>query len=255
MRKLWNAFLVFIGGVSCMGHAEEQQLSKARVVAPFVFYCEDKDVGVIDEVLEPLQDVLKRTVENYHCALPETIDVKIFPTLPSLHEYLKKPEAEDWLIGGCTRSNEISFVSPNEQNSWHSRVRILFLPLHSLIQLQLDTKYPTAPAWIKKGLSQCESGVFDSTQMREKVRKFFRQKIENAQIPTWSDLQSYASMFHSQAETFPYTMIHFIQQKWGQEVLISLLEKEGDTEKVLGVSKDFFYNQWLVFLKDRVKNS
>jgi hypothetical protein len=61
MRKLWNAFLVFIGGVSCMGHAEEQQLSKARVVAPFVFYCEDKDVGVIDEVLEPLQDVLKRT--------------------------------------------------------------------------------------------------------------------------------------------------------------------------------------------------
>ena len=249
-----NALLFFVGSVCCAEQVDVGQLSKVREETPFVFHFEDKDAGVVDEVLIPMQDVLKRMVKKYQCTIPETIEVKIFPALQTLHDYFGQPEAPEWLIGGKLKTNEIAFVSPNEQNSYHSRGRILFVPVHSLIQLQLDNKYPTVPAWLNWGISQYESGVFASPQMKKKVRNHLRQKIEKGEIPTLSDLQSDESIFRIQAHTFPHTMVLFVQQRWGQDVLRSLLENEGNIEKVLGTSNESFYNEWLAFLKERFYN-
>lgn len=218
----------------------------------FIMYCEPVDYQTADIVLAKSEKDYAEISQLFEHSLAQPIIIKMFPDLKSFHTAINEPNAPDWVIGR-TENNNDSGVSPRNPGPVHTFNSVMAQYKTSLIVSMIYAKYPHVehiPRWLHQGVALHKTHYPSSKGFEE--LKILAQNPE--QLTTFSVFESIEKKDNATFDKLngfliAPSLVQFIEQKWGWKVILALLGDYASFEKIMGISKTEFYNQWKQSLK------
>jgi hypothetical protein len=208
----------------------------------FKLYCMPNDKEAAQKVLDVAEKNFKKLSADFKHTYSTKINLHVFPSLQDHHNAIGLPSAEDWLINKYFAETHSFFtVSPNNPGSFHSAKSILGLNMVGLTNLFIKDKYTNSiPNWFCLGIGFWEAQFID-----KKIIKSLAQ--DHKTIPTMNEIQEKLGS-DSKSCASVFSIIEYINQKWGWDTIIALLADYSSFEKILGVNQETFRTQWIKYL-------
>ncbi len=217
------------------------QLSLCSQNAHFKIYCAQEDQNVSEQLLDQLEEMFEKLSKDFNHTYSSVITVEIYPDIHSFHKAIGKPSAPDW-ISSRADNNSIKGVSPSNPGSYHSydsMIRSYKVGLAHLFLMDNKESYKDAPYWLRQGASLYKGGM--------------NYKDIKGEIPTIAQLDSIVDCVidFSKINGFhvSYFMVKFIDQQWGWESVLKLLENYSQFEEIIGLSKEEFRDKFIKSLQ------
>ncbi len=214
-----------------------------RETEHFRLYCTPADSVSCQKVLDVAEKNFKQCSHDFNHSYSAKINFYIFPCLQDLHNAVGQPHAPD-RVANIYKPEIHSFftVNPERSGSYHSTESLLNLNMHGITSLFIQDKYHTnIPFWFTHGIGLYRAHYIDP--------KIVNQLLQNPQlIPSLQQLEDFDSSSDSY-RACSYLMIEFINNQWGWDTMLAVLADYGSFEKILGISKEKFKNQFIDYLK------
>jgi hypothetical protein len=106
---------------------------------------------------------------------------------------------------------------------------------------------PVASFWMIEGVAMYEAGMFEG------VRETVSQGIQENKIPPLASLDTLDEEGFEQAGgyAYGYTVVEFVVQTYGKDILAEWVKTPRDYERVFGVTAESFEKQWMSWLVDK----
>lgn len=214
---------------------------KTKESQHFTFYYEEKDKKAIEDIEKALENMYKSINESMDFTNRSKSKVYIYGDLKTLHKkkygYLGTMLGPDWYIGDNIK-DKIIIVSPLNPGTEHNYESIVQAAVHEYVHTVVYQINKKAPKFLNEGLAGYLSG---NTKPNYKI---------NA-IPTIEDtkISNPIKFGNSGMYGASYTYIHFLEEEYGMDKVLSLVKNPKDYEKIFGVSEDDIYNNWIEFIR------
>ena len=104
-----------------------------------------------------------------------------------------------------------------------------------------DKKFAAFPTWLWEAISVYEAQQF----VNPKTLPY----LNNGTYPSIAELNNRVK--GGKIYTCGYTIIEYIQSKYGEEKFIELIKNYGNLEKILSITDDQFCKEWYEFIKEK----
>lgn len=242
---------IFALSYTAISHAEDA-LPLYKETNRYIVYCMSSDQKNADIMIEKGEAFIEELSNDFKHTYSKKMNLYIYPDLVSFHKAINSPNAPDWVIG-CHGGNISKIVSPSNPGPVHSYESILLSERSGLVTAYIYDKYSnndSIPRWLHQGVALYKAGFYSP----EKVTLDLTHDI--AKLPSLEQLESIKkednALTFSKVNGFyvSFSLVEFIIQKWGWESVLNLLENYSNFEKVFGLSKKEFQEQWLEFLRN-----
>jgi RNA polymerase sigma-70 factor (ECF subfamily) len=213
----------------------------------FIFHCDPRDAPCLKEISEPLEKNCRRILKALGVALERMVEVRIYPSLNALHEsVLGNAGAPRWLVG-IAKAGAIHIVSPLDPGPEHSRENIIQAAVHELVHVLVKNINPAGiPRYLDEGVALYEAG-----QMDEKGRLMIADIVLNGNVPPLDKIES--DFVKRGGYCLSYTIAEYIVHRYGYGRLGSLIRDPTGYERIFGVTRQRFEQEWIRFMEKTVK--
>jgi len=212
----------------------------------FIFYSKDEDMICVEELSKELEKSYETITNNLGVDINESIDVRIYPDIKSLHEAMGLTDANDSVVGSGW-GKEIKVVSPLNPGTVHNYNSVKQVLIHEFVHIvisNINNNIDEIPLWLNEGIA-----TYEAKQMNDNTRNFIKQRISENKIPNLNELDKGLSMSDG-SHIFSYTIVEFLVNKYDYDKLIEILKEPQEIDKIIGISKSELEKEWISFLKD-----
>lgn len=240
--------MLFVLTVSCLiGQPEELTLYKET--ERFKVFCTQIDYDVADEMLNIEETFFKQLSIEFDHQYNNRVLLYIYPDLASFHNAINLPNAPDWIIGETNNKNERKTVSPRNPGPKHSYDSVIRANKNGLVTLFIYDKYKNQspiPYWLHQGVSLYKADFYSD----KKIKTLTENISLLPTIEQLEDIEKNNAIAFAQVKGFfvSFSIIKFIDQKWGWNSILELLNDYSKFEKIFKVSKQEFNDLWIKFL-------
>jgi RNA polymerase sigma-70 factor, ECF subfamily len=212
----------------------------------FMLFCMPPDHSVAETMLNEAENFYMHLAKDFKGEFSTKIIMNIYPDLLTFHQAIGWPTAPDWVIGD-DHHNIINNVSPNNPGPVHTYQSVMKSNKVGLVTVFVSDKFPTnfIPRWLHQGVA-----LYKAQFLSDGVNKRLRQNI--SALPTFEELESIEEddIRFEQIKGFAisYSVVQFIEQKWGWDSILALLADYAKFEEILKVSKQELWSQWIRYL-------
>ncbi len=210
------------------------------------------DEKVVPDVQEYLEENYEKITTNLKQPLDETIQVKIFPDLKSLHNAIKvhghffwwKGDVQDWVVGSAS-GGPIRIVSPlNPGNPGHTYEGILKVAVHEFTHIVASKINSNVNASIfSEGIALYEA--HQDINVSNDLTTILPNSIE--ELFSWKNDNDFGA---SRVYTLGGSFVGFIIENYGYGKFIELYKRDY-SNNVFDEDIKQIYNNWI----DTVKNA
>ena len=249
MKRIIFLILICYGSVSAnynlFDHSNIQQqpaLPLNTETENFKLYCILEEKLACQKVLDVAEKNFKQCLIDFKHKYSAKINLYVFSSLKEMHKAVGLPDAPD-RVANIYKPEIHSFftVNPEHNGSYLSTEDILNLNMHGIASLFIQDKYSTKiPFWFTHGIGLWKSNYID--------KKIGNQLTQNHQlIPSLEQLENFdsSSDFYRACS---YLMVEYINYQWGWDKILAILADYTSFEKVLGISKEKFKDQFISYL-------
>lgn len=200
----------------------------------FEIACTEQDIKESNALLQLSELLYAQLSQEFRYQFPDKIHVCLFPDIISLHRAINKEDAPDWWI--ISFGSQIRMVSPRNPGPYHSAENVRKAFLKTLVEAFIYNKFNkhNAPWWLVAGVSAKRVDW-----PYHQLPSFF-PKIQELEVATYGiPGMGWCAM----------SLTSYIEEKYGKEFLLKLLEDYSSFEQVLGLSKEELSDEWHAFLK------
>lgn len=146
----------------------------------------------------------------------------------------------DWYIGDNI-GTDVILTSPANPGNEHSYNSVKFAVLHEMVHAYTSILNPRLKLWLKEGVALYLTNG----------EPFHPSYLNSIIIPSYSDIQTSNPVKFANigGYTLAHIYIEYLDVTYGWETVLELI-KEEDYLKVLGVSKEEIYKEWVEYLKN-----
>jgi hypothetical protein len=229
--------IIFLFILICLGLSANGQLK-----INFVLY-DGLDESVTGPVELKVLDNVERICSNMGILQPSTYTIRIWGNNTSYLAYQKTlmgtsfPGSTGYVMG----PGEMGLLNGSnlDENAEHEFA-------HSM-SLHVNGSFGNNPRWFWETVAIYESGEFrDPTTI---------SYLKNNNFPTIAELDNGFNTGSRQIYEVGYLIGEFIVSKWGNNKLVELIKKNGNTQNVCGLSQVEFGTKWTEFVKDKYLKS
>lgn len=226
-------------------------LSLYRETASFHIFCTEADHPAANVVLQRCEGYLEELSRDFHHIYSAPITLNMYPDIQTFHQETGYPDSPDWYVGlNDSSKHAYNFVSPNNPGTYHTTDSILNALKVGLAELFISDIYKKPmPRWLHQGVALFEAN-FASISGKKRIAQLAKNP---SQLPTLAQLSPMNDETFEQLDGFACseTLIEFINEKWGWETLLALLDNIDAFEAILGMAQDVFHKQWATFLVEK----
>ena len=204
----------------------------------FVFLYTNSDVATIDTFVADMEAKLVRLRGVYRVDSMAVLTVVLYPDRRS---FQNANNSSSWVTGvtrGTTRMEIVSPFGPNQVFDLWPDTRAEHMLAH-LVQLAVNPEVANNPRWLWESLALYESGQKTPANIVE----FFAPDAE----PALSQLNG---GFGTPIIDVGFYLGEFLNVTFGPEVVIALIEAEGNLETI-GLTGEQFIAQFVAFVRAR----
>lgn len=237
--------------------AEEMQIPFYKQNSHFLLFCVEQDHNVGDLLLDAAEKHFEKLSKDFNCSYDTQIKMMIYPNITAFHEAIGYSSAPDWLVACSEPENHMMLnVSPNSPGSVHNFESIFRVSRVNVTKLFIYENFQNFPRWLSQGVAFLEANYFIRPVVKEWLLDVTKK---NSKIPSLKELES---IKHSDSIAFSdidgfrisYSLVEFINEKWGWNKILELLSDYSSFEKILGLSKETFRTEWINFAKNKYLN-
>jgi len=233
--------------------AQPEELMLYKETDHFKIFCTPIDNIASDEMLTQEELFFNQLVSEFNHTCSKQVQLHIYPDLISFHQAINWPDAPDWVIGHGTHKRKT--VSPRNPGPFHSFNKVMRANKSALTMLFIQDKYKNKkniPYWFEQGVGLFKADFYAN----EKLSDLLPSDI--SLLPSLEQLEAvekYNTKAFDKLNGFrvSFSIIQFIDQKWGWNTILELLENYSQFEEVVGCSKLEFKEQWLSFLIEKMQ--
>lgn len=217
-------------------------------------FCE-QDSDVVDVLLGMIERNYPRIADHLQHRLDKKIIVELYPSLEDFHQAIGCTDGPDWLCTNLSGTNGIiKMVSPLNPGPYHRYDSTLLTMEMSIAGIIVHDKLSkngnVIPHWFRRGIS-----IYETQEKLPEVLALTKRRISKAfkemQLPTLESFKygDLSSPFAGDVG-FSYSLVQFIDKKFGYDKVLVLLDNFSAFEEIIGLSLEEFEAQWLEFLNE-----
>lgn len=147
-----------------------------------------------------------------------------------------------WTYGLVTAEDQIHVMSPNlpEWAPYERRMADLTHEFAHGVTLHINRRFANNPRWLWESIAIYEANQFVSPRTLP--------YMTSLQPPSFAQLSNIAD---TRIYDVGYTIAEFIVSRWGADALPALVQRNGDTQSVLGTAIADVERDWLAFVRLR----
>ena len=210
----------------------EEILTEELVSDHFLIQYSDKDTGIVEGISSTLEEHYNELISDFGLvSLPQTI-VRIYPDKDTYNNAVLTPDAPLWQMGRVWDSNEIRMLSPlMAEQLTGEKLEINEIVLHEFvhsIHLNLVKDGTRVPGWLWEGLALYKGCC------RWVENPFELDHLKKGKYPSLKKIEKDRT---SQLKyDLGYYLVEYIDQKWGWNKVLELIDSNGNLETTLKVS-------------------
>ncbi len=236
----------------CLVAQQTIELSFYKETDHFKVFCTPDDYSIANDMIKENEAFFVQLSHDFgHQYSSAKIPLNIYPDLKSVHQAINWPDAPDWLTGNHN-NRTVNTVSPNNPGPEHTYHSVMKAQKSAVAIAFIDDKYNNQkhiPRWLLQGTALYKTNSFSNNQTR-----LLLQEISS--LPTLGQLERIEEDDKAfrllKGFTVSFSMVQFIDQRWGWDSVLNLLEDYSRFEKIFNISKEEFRDQWLEFLQNNL---
>lgn len=244
LGRLLIIFLIVAAVLMILDAYARGQFSSKVVITSEHFELSGIETQQVQEVLEQLKSSYDRIGRDLKTQPAEHIQVFVYA-----NRWAYGRATGHWTAGGNPEGPETIHVlwdgKNTGQNAVHEFAHTVTLKLlidqepQPLDSAKFDKKFATLPVWLWEAVA-----IYEANQAHNPLSF---QYMRNGQYPSLQELNQRSK--GAKIYDVGYTLVEFIENKWGHDKLIKLILEYGNVQKVLDVSEDEFSKQWNEFVR------
>jgi hypothetical protein len=170
------------------------------------------------------------------------ISVIIYPGNGALHRKkvgLAGALLPDWYIGDNTR-NYVLITSPANPGSMHDRESVERAAVHEYVHVLTDRVNHRLDHWLKEGIALYLAEQTPDLGAIRSMRDLTWEEYSRGGPIHFANVGGY---------TLAYTLIHYVDQNYGWDSVVALLDRDATWESVLGISERELFDDWTAALQ------
>jgi len=209
----------------------------------FKIFTQQEDSSVPD-VLNRAEEVYAQVTKHLNYAPSEKIDIMIFPSVESHHQYFNMQQAPAFLTSRV-QNGSVFMVSPSNPGTYHTYQSLINRLGGAIVRSLIDKMPKTSklPYWLTTGLGLYEA--FNG-QIIELYAQELKTAVAHNQFLAFEQL---ANPTHPLASISAYSMAELLIQQHGMTAIPTLVRDFSKFEQIAGLSQEAFYAQWLAYIK------
>ncbi|MFH1644480.1 MAG: hypothetical protein ABIA74_04885 [bacterium] len=252
MKKFILFLFMFFGSIfankNIFDHPKIQQpnLPLIHETGNFKLYCIAEDKQISLKVLDVAEKNFEQCSINFNHKYSNKINLYIFHCLQDLHDAVGMPDAKDRVVNIYEPETHSFFtVNPENHGSYCSAEEIIQLNIHGLTNLFIKDKYTKEiPFWFTHGLGLWKAKYIDKNILDDLT-------LNHELVPSLQQLENFdfSTDIHRASS---YLIVEFINQKWGWEKILDILEDYSSFEKILDVTEKTFRDKLINYLDNTI---
>ncbi|MGE0207290.1 MAG: hypothetical protein AB7R69_05585 [Candidatus Babeliales bacterium] len=228
---------------------EHAALSLYKETDHFKIYCTDVDCAVADNILDEAEVFFEQLTSDFnHKFEGSKILFNIYPDLVSFHKAIAWDAAPDWVVAFHDK-NSTTMCSPLNPGPHHSYASLMKSSKNGLVQFFIhDTfKGQTIPRWLYQGVTLYKTNYYSDQSINELF-------YEDGSLPLFEQLENVEdTLAFDKLNGFSasFWMVRFLNERWGWNTILGLLENYSNFEAILGITKKEFGEHWIEFIKNK----
>jgi hypothetical protein len=208
----------------------------------FKLYCMPEEKLACQKVLDVAEKNFKQCAIDFNHKYSTKINLYVFSTLKEMHKSVGQSDAPDRVANMYEiKTHSFFTINPEHHGSYHSTESILNLNMHGIASLFIQDKYTNKiPFWFMHGI-----GLWKSNYIDPKIVNKLTQ--DHQLIPSVEQLEN----FDSSSDAYracSYLVVEYINHQWGWDKILAVLADYDSFEKIFGVSKEKFKDQFTDYL-------
>ena len=219
----------------------EEQMTEELIIDNFRFIYSKMDELFVKNFSTKIQSLHNELLTDFKSEPIPVTTYKLYPNLASYHNGVLTPNAPDWQKGRVWTENEIKLVSPTYLETELNEPIKDDLLIHEYVHIIHwnkvgDPRY--IPKWLWEGVALYKGCcAWEDIDRLEFVKK---EKFPSLKEINWNGEFQYQ---------LGYYLVEFIDTKWGWEMVIELMAKNGNIKEALGLSEKAFEKEFYNHLK------
>lgn len=144
----------------------------------------------------------------------------------------------DWFIGGNTR-DWVLITSPANPGPSHNRESIEQAAVHEYVHVLTDRVNQSLGYWFKEGIALYLAEQVPSPESVRSHREISWEDYANPSALQFAEVGGY---------TLAYTLIDYIEDRYGWNAVVRLVSDDTDLEQILGVGPRQLFDDWKEWL-------
>jgi len=144
----------------------------------------------------------------------------------------------DWFIGRNTRDT-VLIVSPAAPGPQHTRDSVTQAAVHEYVHVLTDRRNPHLDYWLKEGIALYLAEQIPSNRLIRHERDLTFEEFDHTNPLKFANVGGY---------TLAYTLIDYLEQTYGWNQVIALIEPEATYISELGLNKQSLFDDWMRYL-------
>lgn len=206
----------------------------------------EADRQTAQDILTAMQANSEQVCADLQTACEFPIRIEIYPDQASFDTHVMNQEMRGFFAISGDR-HIIQMVSP--ANPWPHKISYqdgILVAVHEFAHLALDEVNPEIPTWLDEGTAVYVGPHKTYTTVCQIAFPF-------EMMPPFRQLEADYNSIPA-PDLFAYTAVDFIVSEYGIEKLRKLLRSPEDLERVLGVSRAVFEEEWQRFMRAQYHN-
>jgi nucleoside 2-deoxyribosyltransferase len=249
-KVIWLLFMV-TGCLFAKTNISQPTLPLNNETDHFKLYCMANDKESAQKVLEVSEKNFSKLSTDFKYEYSTKINLYVFSSVQAHHDAIGESNAENWLVNFVDKdTNSFFTVSPDNPGSYHTAKNILRLNIVGLTDLFVMDINPTTPGWLCLGVGLWMAGLVQEAGLSELAGN-------HALIPSFQQLKGHAKEHDTQRiwQNCAYSVVEFINHRWGWEKILALLADFSSFERILGLTQEAFRHEWISCLDATYKNA
>lgn len=223
----------------------ERELTYQYKTEHFIFECSALDSAQIPSLSSHLESNYQRLLAEFDIDKLPITKILIYPDFDSYHNAVLTPNAPKWQRGRAWDIDEIRMLSPiTAKKESGEDVQLNYVVLHEFIHcihLSMIKNGLRVPGWLWEGLAMYK-GCCQWTENPKDLAY-----IKNKKYPTLKQIENDRS--YQMKYDLGYFIIKFLDQKYGWETVLQLIDSNGHIKDVLDVTKKDFQRDFYDYLE------
>ncbi|MCF7799859.1 ankyrin repeat domain-containing protein [Candidatus Babeliales bacterium] len=259
MKKIILLF-IFLSSTLLAKNIKQPTLPFYKASEHFKLYCKSEEKEAAQKILEASDKNFKILSKKFEHVYSAKINLYVFPNIQEFRNSIELSHVPDWTVSASSvEINSLFIILPKNVNNYDSVENNFKSNINNLTYLFVYDAYEgRMPWWFRTGVCGLLSNVEDILLLQSLAQ-------DHSKILSFKALQDKELVKSIFIGTLPlgslkifdscaYSIVDFINNKWGWEKILELLKDFSSFEKILGVTQEEFREQWINYLDSKYTN-